>query len=200
MAKESKNIIVGAAEVFISDTQAALPDATDLTTNKTYAAALHADTDWTDVGYTQEGVEVSYEPDYGDVAVDQLLDSARIFKQGMKVTVNTTFAEATLENLLVAWGQNANTLATGVLEIEAGQLGDAPHERGLAFVGPAPLPGATGKERVYHVDRAVQTESSSHALKRDAATALPVSFRILPGDPVGGKSIYGTVRDRAKTA
>jgi hypothetical protein len=34
--------------------------------------------------------------------VDQLLDTAKIFKQGMKVTLKTTLAEATLENLLLA--------------------------------------------------------------------------------------------------
>jgi hypothetical protein len=34
--------------------------------------------------------------------VDQLLDTAKLFKQGMKVTLKTTLAEATLENLLLA--------------------------------------------------------------------------------------------------
>jgi len=31
-------------------------------------------------GFTTEGLEVSYEPDYGEVEVDQLLDSAKLFK------------------------------------------------------------------------------------------------------------------------
>lgn len=195
--KDSKNIIVGAANFFVgvaADTATALPTLTGTTPA---AQLLAASADWRDVGYTQEGVEVAYAPDYGDVEVDQLLDSARIFKQSMRVTVNTTLAEATLENLLVVWGQNDDTLVTGVVTIEAGELGEAPNERALAFVGPGPR-AAGAKERIYHVTRAIQTESSSHALRRSEVTALPVSFRVLPGDAVsGGKAAYGTVRDRA---
>jgi len=35
----------------------------------------------------------------------------------MKVTVNTTLAEAALENLLVAWGQQSATLASTALKL-----------------------------------------------------------------------------------
>jgi hypothetical protein len=63
--------------------------------------------------------------------VDQLLDTAKIFKQGMKVTLKTTLAEATLENLLLAiagkssdfgvlnWG--TSTEATRLLTLGAPQ-------------------------------------------------------------------------------
>jgi hypothetical protein len=47
-------------------------------------------------------LEISFAPDFGEVMVDQLLDTAKLFKQGMKVTLKTTLAEATLENLLLA--------------------------------------------------------------------------------------------------
>jgi hypothetical protein len=211
---DSKNIIVGAAQFFVSKKDSnttgaapadfALPAAAlSATGSITKGAGLTAlEGVYRNVGYTQEGVEVSYEPDYGDVEVDQLLDSARIFKQSMRVMVNTTFAEAVLENLLIVWGQSADTVdrtdaANPILTIDAGSLGDAPAERALVFVGPAPRSQGQ-KERVYHVSRAIQTESSSHALRRSEVTALPVSFRILPADAVsGGKSTYGTVRDRA---
>jgi hypothetical protein len=99
----SKNIIVGAAAFYISDSGADLPT---LTAGR---ACRHRIGDYRNVGYTSGGVTVSYEPTYGDVTVDQLLDSALVFKSGMKVTVNTTFGEATLENLLVTWGQATTT-------------------------------------------------------------------------------------------
>jgi hypothetical protein len=189
-----------AAEFFVGDGGTDLPSGWKTGTGDVLAgASLTALTSagFTDVGYTQEGVEVSYEPDYGDVEVDQLLDSARIFKQSMRVTVNTTLAEATLENLLIVWGQEDDTLASDVLTIAAGQLGDAPVERALVFVGPGPRASAE-KQRIYHVGRAIQTESSSHALRRSEATAFPVSFRILPGDATSTQAAsYGTVRDRA---
>jgi len=54
------------------------------------------------VGYTNNGLEIAFAPDFGEVMVDQLLDTAKLFKQGMKVTLKTTLAEATLENLLLA--------------------------------------------------------------------------------------------------
>jgi hypothetical protein len=122
----------------------------------------------------------------------------------MKVTVNTTFSEATLENLVVVWGQAdaSRTPAATVnddetLTIEGGSLGEAPHERQLAFVGPGPRRSSANTvvntERLYHIGRAIQTQTSAHDLKRDAATTLPVSFRCLPGTD----GSYGKVVDRA---
>lgn len=191
-AKDSKQILVGAANFYVGAAEAAFPTLSGTT------PTTAAPTGYTDVGYTQEGVEVSYEPDYGDVEVDQLLDSARIFKQSMRVTVNTTLAQATLENLLIVWGQKTSTLNSTdtenpILTLDGGSLGEAPQERSLLFVGPGPR-SASGKvrERLYHVGRAIQTESSSHALRRSEATGLPVSFRILPNTA----GSYGTVRDR----
>lgn len=192
--KDSKQILVGAGEFFVGPEVVGEATFPTLTPNTRTTAAP---TGFSPVGFTQEGVEVSYEPDYGDVEVDQLLDSARIFKQSMRVTVNTTLAQATLENLIIVWGQKDSTLAADVLTLDGGSLGDAPVERQLLFVGPGPRytesSSVKDKERVYHVARAIQTESSSHALRRSEVTALPVSFRVLPQD----NGSYGTVRDRA---
>jgi len=195
----SKQVLVGAAAFFVSATGADLPDLSGAGSAKDIIAA--ATTDWSAVGFTENGVEVSYEPTYGDVVVDQLLDSAVIFKSGMKVMVNTSFAEATLENLLIVWGQSDDTLNSSVLSIEGGSLGDSPTERALAFVGPGPRT-AGDAERVYHVNRAIQSQTTAHKLARDAATTLPVSFRCLPGGSFSGatQTSYGTVRDRAITA
>lgn len=184
----NKNIIIGAAQFWIAT------ETDEITAAPTLAPGtdLPTLTGWREVGYTTDGVEISYEPDYGDVEVDQLLDSAVIFKQGMRVTVNTTLMEATLENLLVVWGQTAGTLTGGVLTIESGDLGDYPLERSLLFRGPAPR-GGTAVQRWYHINRAIQTESTAHALRRAEATSLPASFRCLPDDD----GEYGTITDRA---
>lgn len=213
MAYSSKNVIVGAAAVFLSEKDSndptffpsggkigiALPA---LSAGTSAAVTLESDAAWRNAGYTTDGVEVSYEPDFGEVTVDQELDVVKIFKQGMRVSVNTTFAEATLENLMIAWGQASNTI-TGtdstdkVLTISGGVLHDDPVERSLAFVGKAPR--TTGKrERVYYVRRALQVEASSHSLSRTDATTIPVSFRLLPETGVSG-SDYGTVTDRTVT-
>lgn len=159
---------------------------------------------WRPVGFTQEGLEISYEPDYGDVEVDQLLDSAVVFKQSMRVSLNTTLAQATLYNLMVAWGQSPTTLtsdASGAeLDIAAGSLGEAPFERSFVAVGNAPR-GAFGgslqqySERVYFAYRTLNVEQSTHSMKRNENTGIPVAFRALPGND----GLYGKIKDRKKT-
>lgn len=211
MAYAVKNIIIGAAALFVS-----VKDSTDpaffpsgqkvgvalpsLTGAGSAAGKIEADAaNWRSAGYTTDGIEVSYEPDFGEVQVDQLLDAAKLFKQGMRVSVNTTLVEASLENLLVAWGQQNSTLDSDELTISAGALGDEPVERSLAFVGPSPR-GTAGekRERVYHVRRALQVETSAHSLARSDATVFPVSFRLLPEATASG-SDYGTISERVVT-
>lgn len=208
MAYQVRNIIVGAAALYLSTadstqnnyTAPALPT---VSAGQTQATALEAATPWRHAGYTSEGLELAYEPDYGDVEVDQLLDSAKIFKSGMRVSLNTTLVEASLENLLIAWGLPggtggalASTATEETLNIGAGALGDEPVERSLAAVGPGPRSGTGAKrERVYHARRVISVEASSVALRRTEATTFPVSFRLLP-DPNFAKSEYGLIRDR----
>ena len=143
------------------------------------------------------------------MTVDQALDSVKMFKQGMRVSVNTTLAEATLENLIVAWGQQTGTLkasGTGATEqktvaISGGNLGDDPVERALAFVGNAPKGASDNKkrERVYHLRRALQVESSAHSLSRTDATTFPVSFRCLPDSAFASGGDYGQIIQRVVT-
>lgn len=208
MTYQVKNIIIGAAAVYLSAEDStewtAAPALPSAGATASIVPALDASADWDHSGFTSEGVEVSYEPDYGEVEVDQLLDSAKLFKQSMRVMVNTTFTEATLENLLIVWGQQNTTLTSGAndktLGISAGSLGDEPTERSVAFVGPAPRNNTGGKrERVYHVRRALSIENSSHSLRRNEATVFPVSFRLLPDPSFSGQE-YGVIKDRNNTA
>jgi hypothetical protein len=151
-----------------------------------------------DAGLTQEGVEIQYQPDFGEVEVDQLLDAARLFKQKMTVSVATTFAEATLENLLTVWAQGSGTKFTGTAGEEArlsgGTLGDAPLEKALLFVGVSPNNATVYKQRVYLATRALSVEASTHSMRRSEATVFPVSFRLLP-DTLASYSSYGRVVD-----
>ena len=212
MAYKTQNIIVGAAAVFVSvadstgtgffgtagETLAAIPA---IGSNNTTAEAVEKDTKWRHVGFTTNGVEFSYEPDFGEVTVDQSLDAAKMFKQGQKASVKTTLAEATLENLLLAWGQATSTLDEGaeedVLGISSGDLGDEPVERSVLFIGQAPRKIGVDKrrERIYLLRRALNVESSAHSLQRTDATTIPVSFRCMP-DPYYSKKQYGTIVDR----
>jgi len=193
---ESKNIIVGASVVWIGEATAVKPS---VEAGKSYNETLSTAAGWRNAGYTQEGVEFSNEPEFTGVQVDQLLDDAKQVKTGISNSINTTFAEATFENLLVVWGQSDGTLtnASGVstLNIVSGELGEAPQERLLIVVGNG-LEGSNGyNERVYHFKRAISVESSSFAQRRGEATVFPVSFRLLPDD----NGSYGTFTERART-
>ena len=213
----SSNIIVGAAALFthdagpigyvtatgaITDTQAGtdLPALTaSATSYKETLSNSPANTKYTNIGYTSNGLELAFQPDFGDVAVDQLLDVARLFKQGMKVNLNTSFAEATLENLLVAIASNeeiatASNLST--LRMSAGDIGDVPLERGIVAVGPGSGSATIAKERIYVAYRALSIENVTVSAKRDEASMFEVSFRLLPND----NASYGKIVDRTLAA
>jgi len=150
------------------------------------------------VGYTNNGLQITYNPTYDSVTVDQLLDTAKLFKSAMEVMIATEFAEGTLENVLAVFGQKASTLNAGVLGLEAGALGAAPVERQLIAVGQAPTSDATSKtERVYYARRVLSVQQSQFSLARNAASTFPVTFRLLPSGASGDVgSEYGVIVDR----
>lgn len=191
------NIIVGAAALFTYEngtlTDADLPT---WTANTSAKEDLTSDSDYRNVGYTSNGLELQFQPDFAEVSVDQVLDAAKLFKQGMKVNLKTTFAEATLENLLFALASKDTNLTSGAglqtLNLSAGELGECPVERGLVAVGPGTGDCAADEERIYVAYRALSIDSVTVAAKRDAATQFDVSFRLLPND----NGSYGKIVDR----
>ena len=234
MSTNTRNVVVGAAQIFLSVNDgitAPRPSTTPndiktllgTTTGTSAAAALNSNSAYRNVGLTNTGLELNYQPTYAEVKVDQLLDAARLFKSDIKVELKTELSEATLENLQIAWGQmdsyynaagssvaalsNTDPITGEVaatLNMAAGSLGDAPVERVIVAVGNAPysIGDATyagrNKERVYVGRRAVSMDVTMHSLKRDAATVFPVAFRLLPDDSNAayGGSEYGVVIDR----
>jgi hypothetical protein len=212
---DSKQIIVGAAAMFVStsaefDPTNASPALPDFVAGTSYRETLSSSAVVRNVGYTMNGLELAFQPDFGEVQVDQLLDVAKLYKQGMTVNLNTAFAEATLENLLVAIAAPANSLAkdvkmdnpieTGtvnfadVMELKSGELGECPVERGLLAIGPGTGDCAAGStiERIYVGYRALSIENVTVSAKRDEASMFEVSFRLLPAN----NGSYGKIVDR----
>jgi hypothetical protein len=167
MAVTVANIIVGEATVSIGDSQGSEED----------------------VGATQDGVELSWEPDMVDIEVDQFGDAAKVIQSMVKVMLKTTLAEATLRNLARAWGyddtvdgpdivadsgESTNTFMFGIENVY-------PHEKAIQTVGNAPgTTAAVTKTRTFKAKRAISYAASSHSMKRAEATVFPVEFRILP--------------------
>lgn len=195
----SNNIIVGAAALFTyEDGLLADGDLPAYVDDVSYKTTLSDDVDFRNVGYTMNGLEIVFQPDFGEVQVDQVLDVAKLYKQGMQVNLNTTFAESTLENLLFAVaGKDADlTTVAGnpTMNLSAGDIGECPVERGLVAVGPGTGDCAASDqiERVYVAYRALSIESVTVGAKRDEATMFEVSFRLLPNDDAS----YGKIVDR----
>jgi hypothetical protein len=214
---QSTNIIVGAAALFTyepgvlseGDLPAYQAEGTVGNTTGTYRETLSnaasVSAGFRNVGYTMNGLELQFQPDFGEVQVDQVLDVAKLYKQGMQVNLNTAFAEATLENLLFSLAGKDEDLtasagAAGIkagsqtLNMSAGDIGECPVERGLVAVGPG-----TGDcnpdeaiERIYVAYRALSIESVTVSAKRDEPTMYEVSFRLLPNDTAS----YGKIVDR----
>ena len=198
----STNIIVGAAALFVADTTLT-PGTLDAFVNgESYKETLSDNVDYTNVGYTMNGLEMQFQPDFGEVQVDQILDVAKLYKQGMQVNLATAFAEATLENLLLALAANTSDLsgnksssAGRTLNLSAGDIGECPVERAIAAVGPGTGDCADSPyvERVYVAYRALSIENVTVSAKRDEASMFEVSFRLLPEDTSGS---YGKIVDR----
>jgi len=199
-----KNIIVGAADLFISRTGVTRPGNITPVAGTPVGTTLCADTtNWRNMGYTTEGLELSYEPDYGEVAVDQLLDAARLFKQGLKVTLKTTLSEATLENMQVAFGQEDSVLAysgstqqsipalsvssansNATLNISGGALGTNPVERTLVAIGNAPskLGKGQGTSGTDFIDGSTIVKKERVYLARRVVSMDTVSHGLKRGD------------------
>ena len=201
----STNIIVGAAALFVADTTLTPSTLETPVSGESFRETLADDVTYTNVGYTMNGLELQFQPDFGEVRVDQILDVAKLYKQGMQVNLATAFAEATLENLLLALAYSdaqltgaKNTSGGQVLNLSAGELGECPVERGIVAVGPGTGDCAESAyiERIYSAYRALSIENVTVSAKRDEASMFEVSFRLLPEDASGS---YGKIVDRTWT-
>lgn len=192
MAVNTANIVVGEADVKVGNSNVSM-------TNSDFDSL-------TDIGATQNGVEISWEPDMVDIEIDQYGDAAKVIQSRVKVMLKTTLAEATLNNLALAWsydrtdggasilvnndGANTKTFMFGVQNVY-------PFEHALQIVGNAPGSNAsTTKTRKFNTKRAVSFESSMISMKRAEATMFEVSFRILPVTSDSGYE-YGKIIDQS---
>lgn len=200
-----KNILVGAGNLYVSklDSVSAAPVApTDLpgppVVKQSYAVTLDGGTsNYRYVGATSGGLSVSYTPDTTDIEVDQLKDAAIVFNSGQNMTVSTTLAEATLANLLVAWGFRSTDLVAAGSQLNLPSAPDGLVERSICVLGNAPTQGvASGKaERLWYGRRVVNVEGSEISLSRTDMAGVPITFRLLP-DPASTGAEYGTIIDR----
>jgi len=190
MAVNVSNIVVGEATIKVGDSA-----------NATSIIAMDA---FNDIGATQNGVEISWEPDMVDIEIDQFGDAARIVQSKVKVMVKTTLAEATLNNLALSWNYDsvgatdvvANNDGANTKSFLFGAQTVFPYEKSLVITGTAPGSSASGiKTRKFYTKRAISMEASTIAMKRAEASVFAVGFRILPKVEDTGYE-YGKIIDQ----
>lgn len=217
-----RNILVGAGDLYVTDDQtfgAQVEDPAFDGATGSFIEFMDGLAGFNYVGATQDGVELAYTPDYGEVEVDQLKGAALLFNQAVSVTASTTMAEATLINLAIAWGvadsalENLDTDTEGQ-RFNIGMPGDDPIERKLVIVGKGNPIEVTNpdyvddtttpdvpqfiyqpSERAYYARRVISAEGSTLALSRTDPTTYGVTFRLLPDGAEEG-SEFGTIVDR----
>lgn len=190
MAVNVSNIVVGEATIKVGDSA-----------NATTIAAMD---NFSDIGATQNGVEISWEPDMVDIEIDQYGDAARIVQSKVKVMVKTTLAEATLNNLALSWNYDSvgttdvvtNNDGANTKTFLFGGQSVFPYEKALVITGVAPGSDAsTTKTRKFYTKRAISMESTQLTMKRAEASVFAVGFRILPKVEDTGYE-YGKIIDQ----
>ena len=229
----AKNILVGASPLFLSNIDindadyitnaepgvaiasgAGTVGVPEFASGVSYTSTLNAVDQaeskfgYRNVGFTNNGLQITYNPTYDDVTVDQLLDTAKLFKSSMQVMIMTEMSEGTLENVVAVFGQSSSTLVDNdlvgaanvkTLGLAGGALGEAPTERQLIAVGEAPTANSTRSERIYYARRVLSVEQSQFSLARTTPTTFPVTFRLLPDADQAGTE-YGKIIDRVLVA
>ena len=193
MAVTTSNIVVGEATV---------------KTGVSNITMTNADFDTlTDVGATQGGLEISWEPDMVDIEIDQYGDAAKVIQSKVKVMVKTTLAEGTLNNLATAWSYDNSTDGADIKSNLAGSGANTktllfgsqsvyPFEYALQVTGYAPGSSASvTKTRKFNTKRAVSMTTSMLSMKRAEASVFEVSFRVLPVTGDTGYE-YGKIIDQ----
>ncbi len=127
---------------------------------------------WTDVGGTKEGVELTVADEYAVLDVDQIIYEIARRRTKRVVTVKTSLAEATLENLARSIANSAPV--AGVLEGDDGVAAFAPDYGALLVDGIAP----GGFRRRIILRKTLPTDSVGMAYKKDGQTLLPVTWTL----------------------
>jgi len=156
---KNSNIIVGAAALYVTNLGNANYSSTNafpaFVSGTSYKETLSTNSAVTNVGYTNNGIDITFNPTFGDVMVDQLLDVAKLYKSNMQVTLKTSFAEATLENLLLSLGQKGS-VNTGTLVTTAPIVTTDGTGTGSTVVTSGVTSGSTVVTTVYGTDKYIE--------------------------------------------
>jgi len=105
------DILIGPASIWKSPVGEALPDETTVA----YGASWGGN--WESVGYTLEGISMSYSRELFELMVEQVNGALKRRVTGEDVTLETVLAEATPDNLQLAIGGTVTPTSAGASQV-----------------------------------------------------------------------------------
>jgi hypothetical protein len=172
------NITVGASNLYIAPAGTALPNLT--------GAASDFGGAFTEVGFTQDGIEYDYTPTWKDIMVDELMGPAKKILTAHKLIVSAKLAESTLENLKAAIP--GSTLTGTTLTI--GSVTEAP-EFVLGWRGPS----VNGGTRSALLSRVVSIGAVKAHYQRKDMVIYQTQFEALSDPTQAAAADLATVKD-----
>lgn len=171
MPVTTTNLLMGPGAIHNGDFGATEPADADISSNLQDTSVSG---EWTDLGGTQGGVTLELTQEYAELEVDQVTDIPGRRRTKREFKINTSLAEPTLDNFIVA--ANGGTKTTGASfaawEPDMDNSGEEPGYSALIFEGKAP-----GNFRRWAVARKVLNVAAigmEHT--KDGQTVVPTEF------------------------
>ncbi|HEY9353684.1 MAG TPA: hypothetical protein VIP28_10550 [Nocardioides sp.] len=167
MSVTTTNLIQGPATLYKGDFGATEPADTDV--NTTPAASS-----WTDLGGTQDGVKLTIDQTYSELEVDQitLRVGSRLTKQDFMI--ETSLAEATLENLSIVLNGGTAASGSGYKSFEPNVTSSATQPNYFALILDGYAPEQLRRRVIGR--RMLNTDSTELAYTKDKQTLIPAKF------------------------
>ncbi|MEV6504790.1 hypothetical protein AB0M61_01545 [Streptomyces sp. NPDC051642] len=169
MAVNTNNLIQGPATLYQGVFGATEP--ADSAVNTTPQASA-----WTDLGGTQDGVKFGGDQTYGELEVDQitLRVGSRLTKQDF--TIETSLAEATLENLALTLNGGTTASGAGWKSFEPNVTSSATQPNYFAILLDGYAPQQFRRRIIGR--RMLNTDSVELAYTKDKQTLIPAKFAV----------------------
>jgi hypothetical protein len=136
--------------------------------------AVPAASSWTDLGGTQDGVKLSVDQTYSELEVDQitLRVGSRLTKADF--TIETSLAEATLENLSISLNGGTSASGAGYKSYEPNVSSSATQPNYFALILDGYAPSQFTRRIIGR--RMLNIDSTELAYTKDKQTLIPVKF------------------------
>ena len=169
-APNVNNVLVGPARILVAPIGTTLPTLDGSQDHPTWPAG------WTEVGYTESGTDLAYNPSIKDIMVDEEKAAVKKILDTEKATITSKLAEATMKNLATAISAalystgtaDGTHAATEQIDVGSGEV--APVMVGFEGINP------NGGPRILIGYKAITQANVQLSFKRAAATIIPVDF------------------------